>query len=384
MGNSSSGPPTGRSSESSDRLYRSLLEATETLIGADVCEFLVEEGDRLVVRASTVPAADRPGEPYPLLTSLPGMAYTSGDACVVDDQLDTRSAASAGSGDASSESRFRSLCCVPMDGDGLLLAKARSPDAFGEADIEVTTRLIESVRTAVESVRTDRVRATDGGSTASRDRDAILEEIADILSHDLKNHLNVASGNLELARESPDEVLLETASRRLDRIDYLVDEVVFLAKTGRYIDRQVPVELRELATAAWESVRTEAAELRVESSVEFVASSRGVEHLLENLIANAVTHAGPQVTVTVGATPDGFYVEDDGPGIPVEEREKVFDRGYSGADDSTGLGLHIAREIVDAHGWTIEATESSAGGARFEVSGVELVGGGRDRPGEDG
>ena len=68
---------------------------------------------------------------------------------------------------------------------------------------------------------------------------------------------------------------------------------------------------------------------------------------------------------------DGFYVEDDGPGIPEGERERVFEDGYSTVEGGTGFGLNIVREIARAHGWEVRVTESAAGGARFEISGVE-------------
>jgi PAS domain S-box-containing protein len=79
------------------------------------------------------------------------------------------------------------------------------------------------------------------------------------------------------------------------------------------------------------------------------------------------------VRVTVGSLPDGFYVEDDGRGIPTEERADVFERGYTSSDDGLGIGLGIVRQIVDAHGWRIRVTAGDAGGARFEITGVEAL-----------
>jgi C4-dicarboxylate-specific signal transduction histidine kinase len=78
------------------------------------------------------------------------------------------------------------------------------------------------------------------------------------------------------------------------------------------------------------------------------------------------------VTVTVGALEDGFFVEDDGPGIDSDDRDQVFDAGYSTSSEGTGFGLRIVREIADAHGWDIEVTEGTDGGARFEVRGVTV------------
>lgn len=98
-----------------------------------------------------------------------------------------------------------------------------------------------------------------------------------------------------------------------------------------------------------------------------------LQQLLENLIRNSIEHAGEEVTVTVGALEDGFYVEDDGPGIPADERDEEFAAGHSTSEGGTGFGLRIVQQVVEAHDWSIQLTEGSDGGARFEITGVELV-----------
>ena len=98
----------------------------------------------------------------------------------------------------------------------------------------------------------------------------------------------------------------------------------------------------------------------------------------ENLFRNAVEHGGETVTVTVERLDDGFTVEDDGPGIPPEERERVFDQQYTTAETGTGFGLSIVTQVVDAHDWAVELCESDSGGARFEITGVDVVGSGDD------
>ena len=79
------------------------------------------------------------------------------------------------------------------------------------------------------------------------------------------------------------------------------------------------------------------------------------------------------MTVTVGALADGFSVEDDGAGIPAEHRESIFDTGYSTSTGGTGFGLRIVQQVAEAHGWDIAVTEGTAGGARFQITGVDLV-----------
>jgi signal transduction histidine kinase len=88
---------------------------------------------------------------------------------------------------------------------------------------------------------------------------------------------------------------------------------------------------------------------------------------------DAVDHADEPVQIRVGPLRsddgelDGFYVADDGPGIPPAERADVLEAGYSTAESGTGLGLAIVNRIVEAHDWSVTVTESEAGGARFEV-----------------
>jgi signal transduction histidine kinase len=78
------------------------------------------------------------------------------------------------------------------------------------------------------------------------------------------------------------------------------------------------------------------------------------------------------VAIRVGAIDgDGFYVADDGQGIPESDRVAVFESGYSTAEDGTGLGLSIVSEVAEAHGWAVRAVESEQGGARIEITGVE-------------
>ena len=79
------------------------------------------------------------------------------------------------------------------------------------------------------------------------------------------------------------------------------------------------------------------------------------------------------MTITVGDLETGFYLEDDGPGISADKRDDVLEVGYSTKRDNTGFGLAIVAKIVEAHGWELTVTDSDAGGARFEITGVERV-----------
>ncbi|MFB6164055.1 MAG: histidine kinase N-terminal 7TM domain-containing protein [Haloarculaceae archaeon] len=211
-----------------------------------------------------------------------------------------------------------------------------------------------------------------------------LEEFAGFLSHDLRNPLSVAAGRLELARADGDDENLARVAEALDRIDELVETALALAKQGRTVIDPDAVDLATASRRAWADVETADATLEVTVDRDVPADEAQLVQLLENLFRNAIEHgstsprsqahedAGDVLTVTVGALPDadGFYVADDGPGIPADERESVFEKGYTTNADGTGFGLAIVAAIADAHGWDVAVTESSAGGARFEFTDV--------------
>ncbi|MFC7234695.1 PAS domain S-box protein [Halosegnis marinus] len=199
-----------------------------------------------------------------------------------------------------------------------------------------------------------------------------LEEFAGVVSHDLRNPLNVAAGRLDLGRETGDDEHFEAADRALERMERLIDGLLALARQGRTVGDAAPVALGDAARAAWNGVATGEAAAEFGDLPTVLADRARLEQLFENLFRNSVDHAGEGVTVTVEALSDGFAVADDGPGIPESEREHVLEFGYS-TDGGTGFGLAIVREIAEAHGWTMAVEASESGGARFAFRGVELA-----------
>ncbi len=196
-----------------------------------------------------------------------------------------------------------------------------------------------------------------------------LEQFASIVSHDLRSPLTVASGRLELISEEHESPHIEEIRRAIERMDAIIDDVLTLTRKGQTVTsaEKEPVDLAELAETAWHAVDSADATLEAETTKTLHADRSRLRRVFENLFWNAVEHAGPTVIVTVGEMDDGFFVEDDGPGILESERERVFESGYTTTRDGTGLGLDIVEEIVGAHGWSVELRAAPNGGARFEV-----------------
>jgi PAS domain S-box-containing protein len=200
-----------------------------------------------------------------------------------------------------------------------------------------------------------------------------LERFASVVSHDLRNPLNVATGRLELARETGDLEHLDAVSSALERMETLIDELLALTREGHSEADERVVDLGSLAGECWETVETGRAGIRVESDSRIRADRSRLRQLLENLFRNAAEHGGPDVTVTVGDCEDGFFVADDGTDIPEAERDRVFDPGYTTAESGTGFGLNIVETIADTHGWEVSVTAGPEGGACFEFHDVEQV-----------
>jgi PAS domain S-box-containing protein len=197
-----------------------------------------------------------------------------------------------------------------------------------------------------------------------------LDQFASVVSHDLRNPLSVAKGRLDLARKTGEDEHFEAVDEAHERMTSLIDGLLSVAREGRTLENPIPVSIASVAETAWGSVETGAATLTVDEGVDTVtADPERLQRLFENLFRNALDHGGEGVAVTVGSLADdeGFYVADDGPGIPPADRDRVFEQGYSTNPEGTGFGLRIVDTVAEAHGWSAVAAESESGGARIEI-----------------
>jgi signal transduction histidine kinase len=306
-----------------------------------------------------------------------------------------------------------------VDGDGRVVDVNGAAERLLGTDVEPGARVADvlpaTVRTQLDSDNPDPVRVDNGTqptylevSTSSvsgpgigelvvlrdvtelqehrgeldRENDR-LERVADTISHDLRNPLNVADGYLELAEESGDPEDFARVREAHERMDGIIEGTLRMAQTDLHAPRKTDATLADVAERAWLNVVTNGAELHLDCEGATVrADPDQLESLLENVFRNSVEHGSTanespegdkmRVAVTVGLLPDGegFYVADDGPGIPESRRTEVFERGYTTSDDGTGLGLAIVRDVADAHEWTVELIEGDDGGLRLDVTGV--------------
>lgn len=261
-----------------------------------------------------------------------------------------------------------------------------------------TLRPVEQIRTTVEEIgatdlatRVPVPPADDEIGRLAATMNAMLDRIEQAqrsqqrfvadASHELRSPVAAIGAGLEIVSARPEEApqvlpLLETETRRLGQ---LTDGLLLLARAdaGTLRHRRVDVDVDDLVDA--EAIRLRSSQdLRVETHLEagrVLGDPDELHRALRNLVDNAVRHARSRIGLTVSRI-DGevvLHVDDDGPGIPEADRERVFERftrldaargrSYGGA----GLGLAIVDGIVTAHGGEVTAGESPWAGARFTV-----------------
>ncbi|NHN42533.1 PAS domain S-box protein [Halorubellus sp. JP-L1] len=243
--------------------------------------------------------------------------------------------------------------------------------------------------------REDRLREATSRLEAQNER---LEAFTGVVSHDLRHPLSVAMTYTELLKERHDDEDLEALDGALARMDDLIQDLLALAQQGTDAQDRQLLGLADVARDAWSAVDTETATLDVSLGDAAVrADESRLRQLFENLFANSVEHGSTSnpmqsddsvehgqetsddrggLVVTVGVIDDddrrGFYVADDGVGIPADERDRVLEQGYSGGS-GTGFGLAIVDAVADAHDWTVTVESSVDGGVRFAFTDVDLV-----------
>lgn len=350
--------------ESIDAACERTVTAAEEVLDFLMCSVILYEDGWLVPVAVSSGAPTDGARRMAPDQGLAGKTYQTGEPTIIDEvQPDDDT-------DPAKET-YRSGLSVPIGEAGVFQAVSTEPHAFNEGDLEFTELLVSHTARTIDRIRYEQ--------ELQRSRDRLqrqnerLEKFASVVSHDLRNPLNVAQGRLDLACEEIDNDHLDVVARAHDRMERLLEDLLRLAREGKPVQDLTAVDLVSILSECWDHVRTAEATLEIESAPIVEADHGRLTQLFENLLRNAVEHGGDDVTVTVGPLEDGFYVADDGSGIPDMKREEVFEWGYSTRESGTGFGLAIVEEIVAAHGWEIIVTESEAGGARFEITGVEIV-----------
>lgn len=257
--------------------------------------------------------------------------------------------------------------------------------SHGEEPPEERLRTGEAFGLVLEAADADQYAAQvlapdkNGGTILFMYRDAHISatddvdvgQVASVISHDLRNPLDVADAHLEAARETGECQHFDAVAAAHDRIERIIQDVLTLARGEAALNSEHGVSVRETVNRAWQTVETEAWVLNLDESLPAVgADPDRLQRLFENLFRNCIEHGSESGSVCVETLTDGttgVVVADDGPGIPVGERDAVFRPGYTVDQAGTGLGLAIVDRIVKAHSWKVSIAESERGGTRIEI-----------------
>jgi len=269
---------------------------------------------------------------------------------------------------------------IPLGGHGVLglVAPSGTVDEFSDRLAHV---LASNVAAAFDRAERER-------ELARKNRQ--LEEFATLGAHELRNRLQIALANVAHERAQRDSSRLEGTEHTLERMERLLTQLLQLAQTSKIPRTTDPTDLREAAQRAWVRIESGRTTLTHPPEATIVANRNALIELFDFLFTNAVEHghegsepglygavegesgdAPRTVDIEVGLLEDGFYVADDGVGIPDDQKSDLFEIEYADAADESGYGLYIVSAIVEAHGWEIDVFDSDAGGARFEITSVE-------------
>jgi len=196
-------------------------------------------------------------------------------------------------------------------------------------------------------------------------------------SHELRSPLATIGAGLELLQDS-DPGTVRTLRGETERLGRLVDDLLLLARADErgLQPRRDEVDLDELVEAERARPYEDGVRTEVRTEPVRVVGDRGqLVRVLRNLVDNAHRHAGAQVVVTLGRRGDqaALDVADDGPGVPADDRSRIFERfvrlddARARADGGSGLGLAIVAEVVAAHDGKVWVEENPGGGALFRV-----------------
>lgn len=351
--------------ENPDAVYQTIVDAAEDILQLDIGIADAAVGEMLIPRAISSELSEEQyydQTPIESEDNFAAQAYRTGESIVINDLTvhETNPA----------KDEFESVLTIPIGDHGVFQSVDREPQAFDETDRYLAELLISHGEARLDQLDSEQ-QLREHTDTLERQNER-LEEFASVVSHDLRNPLNLAVTGLELVKQECESEHLETVEEGHDRMEALIENLLTLAKEDHSTEATETVDLARLSRKAWEMVGTDDATLQVNIDKEITADRERVRQLLSNLMRNSIEHGGDGVTVEIGELSNGFYVEDDGQGIPPAEQERVFESGFTTVEEGTGFGLSIVAEVVKDHDWRIDITDGEDGGARFEITYSEV------------
>jgi signal transduction histidine kinase len=378
--------------ESLDELYERTLRSVMEMTDADRAVVWLRVGDTVTVAASRGGDAPTPGTAQPVGDGVVGAVVRTGESLLTGPGAEWGAGAPVGVPTVAAPLR------LPDRVAGAVLLQRDDPERpFSETDRTATTLFAEQAALAMRTATRLDLERERGG-----ERGRALERRADhtaSIVHDLKAPVAAIVGYVELLRDRGDQLAADRRRRMLDdvlsealRMADLLSAVLDLAAAesddGLTLETVDAAELlEEVARTAEGLAHRQGAprdvEVRAETGLRILVDRRALLRVLANLVENAVAYSPAGSPLTLGARrrEDGVLlrVEDRGEGLSEGSRREAFDR-FRSRGGGTGLGLHVARALVEAHGGEVQLVQRPGGGTRVEVRLPDVVPGPPEGP----
>jgi len=239
------------------------------------------------------------------------------------------------------------------------------------------------------AIALERARAEEAESRmeAARQNEEMKSMLLDALAHEFKTPLTsikAAASSMLDEEPSPHRELATIIDEETDRLDSMVNETIWMARieAGDLHLQRMPVSVAGLIHAALEKLKIQLKDREIEIAIlpslpDVLADAELAGLTVRQLIINALKYSDPESPITIRAAfQNGFVrlsVSDRGPGIPKAEQHRIFERYYRGSErkarvPGTGMGLAIARSIVQAHGGEISVESAPSQGTEFSFT----------------
>ena len=378
-----------------DSLLQVIIQAAAQLTGTEKSSLLLVDKRTGKLRFEAATGAERErlkSIPVPMDHSIAGWIVQHNQPLVIPDaQNDPRFYRQV---DLEVGLATRSILGVPLCIKGRVIGVLEvlnklDDEPFTEEDIETLTILAAQAAVAIENARL--MAEVQRAYEELSEQDRLKSEFITMAAHELRTPLTTIKGYLDLIMKgamSPEQQRdsLKVMSRNIDEIIRLVNDVLFLQEISTVSAQKGAVQLEEVAAQAVEAVRERARQADLDIRTEFATglppvwgNAERLRRVLDCLLDNAIkfSPAGGQVIVRLQLQNNRVRAEvsDQGIGIPSEEQEKIFwqfHRGrwvnISSQYRGVGLGLAIAKQIVEAHGGEIGVHSAPGEGSTFSFT----------------
>lgn len=341
--------------ETADAVSENVVRTAETTLGLPITAIALhdDQNDELEAVAQTDRAEEVLRATSMLRESGVGWkAFTDGTRQTTD--LSARS-------DIPVHPPVTEVAIFPLGDHGIFLTGSTRTDGFSPSEFDFAETIAMNTDAALDQAEREQ---------ELQQRNEQLESFSSMLAHELRNPLMIAQIYHQQSADG-NEAAAEEVETALDRIEEMIDVLLVTARGSDSVIDWESVALPDVITDAWTDVSAESAQLVLETNRSIRADPTHLRHLFNNLLQNSIEHGGEEVTVHIGDLEGGFYVEDDGPGIPAEDRDEVFEVGYTTNEKGMGLGLAFVAQLAKTYDWECTVTTSETGGARFEFTDVD-------------